>query len=114
MAETGSLQTSTPIQFLQDEAADSDFFDGSHKRTAEAIKTLIATDQEIRIVGLLGEWGSGKSTVLNILQRRLVEDALPYSVYVFVYDAWLHQSDPPRRSFLECLTEFLIAQKLVD
>src|SRR5690606_10683989 len=32
---------------------------------------------------------------------------------VFTYDAWLHQSDPIRRSFLESLLHFLVSQGAV-
>ena len=34
------------------------------------------------------------------------------TTHVFTYDAWLHQADPPRRSFLESFINFLVQKKL--
>lgn len=97
---------SVPLKFIRDVASDSDFF-GTHERVASAIAEVVQTNGDIKVIGLLGPWGSGKSTVVQLLGRHLnSEGAL--SNLVFTYDAWLHQSDPPRRSFLETLLHFLI------
>lgn len=82
---------------------------GSHKRIAQAIAGLIRDDEEGgKAIALTGDWGSGKSTVVRMLQRRLdKEPEGKLDARVFVFDAWAHQDDTLRRSFLEELTRFL-------
>lgn len=100
-----------PINFLRDNAADTDFF-GSHQRVADAIAAVIDKNADLKVIGLLGPWGSGKSTVVKLMEQRLA--GIPTPQRVFTYDAWLHQSDPPRRAFLEQFVNFLIREKLAE
>lgn len=100
------------VRFIQDEPADEDFFQ-THTRLAQAIVTAIRRNSEIKVVGLLGRWGSGKSTVAKKVVALLGDDSEP-RFRLFSYDAWLHQSDPVRRSFLESLLHFLVASKAVE
>ena len=65
-----------------------------------------------KVVGLEGGWGTGKSTVVNLLQQRLHERDAKYSVITF--DAWAHESDPLRRTYLETLIRHLQGRKWVD
>ncbi len=96
------------ITFIQDVAATDDFF-GSHGRLAATIAGVIMHQHAMKVIGLLGPWGSGKSTVIAQMQRHL-GPAGDVRTHVFTYDAWLHQSDPPKRSFLERLVGFLQAE----
>lgn len=95
-----------PPKFIRDVASDKDFF-GTHDKVASAIAEVVQTNPDIKVIGLLGTWGSGKSTVVHLLDKHLNTSKSTTSL-VFTYDAWLHQSDPPRRSFLETLLQFLI------
>jgi len=61
-----------------------------------------------RIIGLKGEWGVGKSNVIRQLQEN---EEIKNKYYIFEYDAWGHQEDLQRRSFLETLTERLLNDK---
>ena len=63
-----------------------------------------------RIIGLEGEWGSGKSNVVKIIASQLSEDGY----YTYTYDAWAHQEDLQRRSILESLTSELIQNKVLE
>jgi hypothetical protein len=54
-------------------------------------------------MALEGSWGAGKSTIVNLVCEGL--SGAERGVYVF--DAWAHQGDPLRRSFLEGLIESL-------
>jgi hypothetical protein len=100
--------------FIQDEAVSEDFF-GSHKPVADSIAAVIRKERHLRVIGLLGSWGSGKSTVLNILKTNLERNnGREGEIRFFNYDAWVHQSDPPRRSFLETLVEFLEIEGLIS
>lgn len=92
------------VKFIKDEPSEIDFF-GSHSRVAAAVSNVISEDNGINVVGLLGSWGSGKSTVVSQIQKRL-EGATP-EIHFFKFDAWLYQNDPPRRSFLEALIQDL-------
>jgi hypothetical protein len=94
------------IKFIRDVPADDDFFD-THTRVAEAIINAIGGNSEIKVVGLLGRWGSGKSTVAKKIVS-LLEGRKDSGFRIFIYDAWLHQSDPLRRSFLESLIGNLV------
>ncbi|NQD36741.1 AAA family ATPase [Permianibacter sp. IMCC34836] len=95
------------VNFLNDAPADDDYFSkygglGPHSRTADAIANLIIASNSGKSIGLEGEWGAGKSTIVNMVSRRLSRD-LSEDVQVIVYDAWAHAGDPLRRSFLETI-----------
>ena len=99
------------LKFIIDEPAEVDFFD-THSPVATAIARAITDNPHLKIVGLLGRWGSGKSTIVREVGERLKESDKDF--VVFTYDAWLHQTDPLRRSFLESLVGFLIGRHLID
>ena len=63
-----------------------------------------------RIIGIEGGWGSGKSNVVNMVERELAKD----DYYTFTYDAWGHQEDLQRRSILETLAVNLINNKVLQ
>lgn len=101
-------------KFIQYKPTGLDSFEGkSAERVAKAIETHIEkvssenrnTEQNKlpQIIGLEGDWGSGKSNVIRILERNVKEN-----YHVFEYDAWGHQEELQRRSFLESLTADLI------
>lgn len=64
------------------------------------VKTIESADNSKPFtIGLFGEWGSGKSSVLKTAQNHL--EAKPNSQYRFVtYDAWKYAGDSFRRMFL--------------
>ncbi|WP_398474422.1 P-loop NTPase fold protein [Tardiphaga sp.] len=97
--------------FRNDEAASVDFF-GSHERVASAISQVITSSAKSNIIGLIGSWGSGKSTIVRLLEQQLTKSDATKSFCFFNYDAWLHQSDGPRRSFLESFIAYLVSINL--
>lgn len=87
---------------VDDVPAREDAF-GSHAPIATAIHELTTNESGGRTIGLEGTWGSGKSTVVGLLDDRMdgPDD------HLVVFDAWAHEDDPLRRSFLETLIESL-------
>jgi len=97
------------VKFIKDAPSDEDFF-GSHGRVSDAVADVIIEPNGIQSIGLLGSWGSGKSTVVKQVEDRLANSA--QNIHSFNYDAWLNQNDPPRRSFLEALIQNLVDNSL--
>ena len=80
-----------------------DLFAGkTHEKTAEQITKKILSSETSLIIGIDGGWGSGKSNLIQMIEKRVQErDA---KAIFFTYDAWGHQNDMPRRAMLEELT----------
>lgn len=82
---------------------------GSHKKTAIIItKTIKSEILEKRVIGLEGEWGSGKSNVIKIIEEELGDD-----YYTFIFDSWGNQEDLTRKSFLEQLISQLFSKNFL-
>ena len=86
-------------RILPEEVAKKDLFDfGTHERVAATVhKILTSPENKALTIGLEGSWGSGKSTVVEILRRKLCGEKFHY----FYFDAWAHEGDPLRKVFLE-------------
>jgi len=97
---------------MDDSASDSDLLkDGTHQKIANRLFDLITkSDTKGLTIGLEGSWGSGKSTVVNLLRKKLEETN---EAFVFYIDSWVHEGDYLRRAFLEGFTEQL-QEKGVD
>lgn len=52
---------------LISDPSEIDEFGGSHNRIALAIANLIKTEKGGKSIGLEGEWGTGKSTIIKLL-----------------------------------------------
>ena len=88
---------------LPDHPAQTDAF-GSHDRVASGIADLVSSGDGGKSIALTGSWGSGKSTVVELLK---LKDS---PTKIFVFNAWTHEGDPLRRTFLEQLINFLDRQ----
>lgn len=86
-----------------------DRFEGkSHERIALHIADIIRSNANIRIIGIEGGWGSGKSDLVRLIENNLSKTSDGTNYKFFNYDAWGHITDFQRRSILEELTDFLI------
>ena len=100
------------VRLVPDLPADDDEFAGhGHSTVAHAIAQLIKKEHGGRVIGLEGTWGSGKSTIVSLVRREL--EAQPArsggeQTRVAIFDAWAHQGDPLRRTFLESLLTHLV------
>ncbi|WP_421805004.1 P-loop NTPase fold protein [Flagellimonas sp.] len=92
---------SKTYKFIDNKPLGKDLFEGkSQERTAKVISKIIQ-DEKFQVIGIEGEWGTGKSNLVGI-----VDGMLNYYEF-FIYDVWGHQEDEQRRSLLIELTEFL-------
>ncbi len=93
-----------PTYLLSDkpESEDSDF--GTHNRVAKALEDLIITEKGGRSIALEGSYGAGKTTVIKILRSLLKKDK---NYTLIPFDAWAHEKDPLRRTFLETLIKHI-------
>ena len=83
------------VKFLDDSPVSNDELK-LHKNIANTIKKIIDLTKESnkKIIGLFGPWGSGKSTVVEILKNDLGKDK------VFIFNSWSHRGDFLKRAFL--------------
>lgn len=81
------------------------FTGGGHDRTAQALANTLE-DLSLRTctVGVEGQWGSGKSTVVELAKCRLLSRG---EFHFFKYDLWINQSAVFRRTFVESLLDWM-------
>jgi hypothetical protein len=92
------IEDTPNFKILKEQVSEIDLSsNNSHKRMAETLKNLIK-DNDNLTVGLEGEFGSGKSTVLSFLNKELIEDSDKF--LTFYFDIWSHESDQLRKHFL--------------
>jgi hypothetical protein len=115
MAGTAPVHSPDPadskphVKILADAPVPEDLLGSSHARVAFAIATLIKQGSDsARSIALTGSWGSGKSSIIEMLRRLLKQQTEPhvYEPLLFCFDAWSYQGDPLRRAFLDRLIEY--------
>ena len=101
-------ESNNSSSFIKNSPIGEDQLEGkAQERIAESIAELIEKNEtKNKLLGLDGDWGSGKSNLIKILEKKLSK-----THHFFIYDAWGHQEDLQRRSFLEELTEDLCSCK---
>lgn len=89
--------------YISSSPTGEDLFEGkSQEKIANTIFELIKNKSlPNNVIGLEGKWGSGKSNVVSILNKKFNKTKSDY--IFFTYDAWAHQEDLTRRTFLEGL-----------
>lgn len=92
-------------QIIQDEPTETDLFHGGgHDRTAHSLsRAIVKFDDGDRAIGLDGSWGSGKSSVVEMAERKLKErnGKGRKTYHFFTFDIWKSQGSGFRRSYLE-------------
>lgn len=98
------LLTNKHIEDLNEK---NDFFKSLDK--VNFIKTFIINYskhlKKDNMLVLYGEWGSGKSTVIKAIEKRLNESKLKEKYHTFYFNAWKYEKD---RNLAFSLFEFLI------
>lgn len=101
--DSGDPQSSYDFNVLYEKASSEDLFeDKPHEKVSSTIYKIMEKTETGITIGLEGSWGSGKSTVINLLRNML--DQNPHKKTLFyMFDAWAHDGDPLRKIFLESL-----------
>lgn len=87
--------------FIKNQPLGEDLFENkSQEKIATVISEKIINDPDFKIIGIDGEWGSGKSNLVKLLEKKLES-----SHKFFIYDVWGHQEDEQRKAILVELTE---------
>lgn len=104
-------KTNEPV-FLEDVPIDDEEQSSFeiHNRIAKAMYEEIEISNPSGLA-LIGKWGSGKSTVLNLLEKNLASSKNNYSFFLF--DTWAHADDSLRKAFLLSLGNLLLDNKLI-
>jgi len=97
------------LKFIKDEEitnlnGDKDLLET--KRYAHTLKETILSAKTPFTIGLFGEWGSGKSSIVNTVQDELKNHTLEKIKFI-KYDAWKYANDSFRRMFLKTVQDEL-------
>ncbi|MCX7756864.1 MAG: KAP family NTPase [candidate division WOR-3 bacterium] len=73
----------------------------------ETLKEIVQICETPFTIGLLGSWGSGKSSIIKTLQEHFNKNKDDKNkIRVFIYDAWKYSKDDFRRTFILELRRF--------
>lgn len=111
-----ALPQRCPTRLIPDDPSDDDALGVEgyrpHQEVARVLARMLVEEPTAgRAIGLEGPWGSGKSTVLRLLQKELRQAnlAADLDIRVVTFDSWAHEGDPLRRSFIESTLDQLAA-----
>lgn len=98
----------SPISFQSEHPSELDLFPGSsHDKVANAMCSYIIDERNSRVVGLDGEFGSGKSSILTMLKKKL--DKITSQKYkVWFFDCEQNYQGSIKSNFIELFTEELM------
>ena len=99
----------TKYTFIKNQPLGEDLFENkSQDKIATVISDKIIKEPDFKIIGIDGEWGSGKSNLVKLIEKKLKK-----THKFFVYDVWGHQEDEQRKSILIELTEFIKSERIL-
>lgn len=76
--------------------------DFGHKEIVATLNKVISNQSWNITIGLFGNWGTGKSTIIETLRDELKPGKIP----MVIFDVWKHDGDALRRTFLkECASQ---------
>ncbi len=107
-------------KFISNNPCAEDLFEGkAHQKIAQSIANILENNRDCHIIGIEGEWGSGKSNLVKLVEKKIKQTVSASNnkqeYHFFLYDAWGFQNDFQRRSILENLTAYLVDnEKLLD
>jgi hypothetical protein len=82
-----------------------------HTSYVDTLTTLISDCATPLTIGLYGEWGAGKSSIIETILSKLEEKSKD-DIRAVIYDSWKYSNDSFRRTFLiQFISAFGIKQK---
>ncbi|AHF68081.1 P-loop NTPase fold protein [Pseudomonas cichorii] len=97
------------INFHTEHPATQDVFPGgSHDKVASAIHRHLLSDAPSKVVGLDGEFGSGKSSILYMLKSKLMAADSDFRVWVF--DCEQNYQGSTKSNFIELFTDEVLKE----
>ncbi len=102
------------FNFLEDKPLEGDKLINAkfgHKEVANSLTSIIKKCKTPFSIALCGSWGSGKSSISNLVRNKLESDKTIGTVY---FDVWKYEGDALRRSFLIETINQLKEQKFID
>ncbi|WP_413043837.1 P-loop NTPase fold protein [Pseudomonas sp. YJ42] len=97
------------INFHTEHPASQDVFPGgSHDKVASAIHGHLLSDKPSKVVGLDGEFGSGKSSILNMLKAKLIAADPDFRVWFF--DCEQNYQGSTKSNFIELFTDEVLQE----
>lgn len=100
--------------FLSNSPCNEDLFEGkSHSKIAGNIADLLIENQNSNIIGIEGTWGSGKSNLIKLVEKNIIDEKQKKEFHFFIYDAWGYQNDNQIRSIIEILAKDLNKNKFI-
>lgn len=107
LQQISEKETSESFAFLKERphlSSDGDELQFGHEEIVNTLSKIVKnTPSASFTIGLFGSWGSGKSTIVENLQKKLIVQNIP----LIIFDVWKHQNDSLRRTFLKELAEQL-------
>jgi len=93
------------MNFIEDKELENlDKFDLlDAKKYAITLQRIIENSKTPLTIGVFGEWGSGKSSIINTVKNNIDNNKIKF----IVYDAWKYNRDSFRRMFLKELARQL-------
>lgn len=78
----------------------------NYSESSEIVINVLQNPQMLPIsIGVFGSWGTGKSTILNLIEKNLKNAENKDDYIIIRFDAWLYQGfDDARASLLEVIT----------
>ena len=81
-----------------------------HISIAENLKKIILKCPTPFTIGLFAKWGTGKTTIINLLGKKLRQT----KIACVVFDVWKHEGDALRRTFLKEIVKQLKEKKCLS
>lgn len=81
-----------------------------HTAVAEELERAVL-DPKTTTIGLFGDWGTGKSGVIELLLDKLRSEK---NLTPIVFDAWAHSSEPLKRQLLVAIAQHVAPNQVVD
>lgn len=95
------------MKFITDEEINLNEVDSLQtKKYVKTLKSIIENSDSKYTIGLFGEWGTGKSSIVKTVQEEL-ETENSKDIKFVVYDAWKYSGDSFRRMFIKTLSDKL-------